>query len=570
MHSKRFLDLENWKGHLGHFSGKEWWLVTGVLGTALQCLAALPVVWLIRLAFDRAIPARDVRLLLAVGVALLSIRLASVGVFLAVRALNIWVMEAAVLRLRVRLLEKLYRLPRSYYAGVAHDALHTAIVHDTGRVKAMGNALFGQLLPGLVSGVVLVALLLALDWRLCVMMFAAVPLMLLGNRVLSGLVRCRVGRFHDAFRRFAHHTFLLVRALDLTHVHAFERGEVERQRTGLEALRASEGAMAFACAIHGQAQGSIVAVAAILVLVAGGIGVAQGVTTLGSFFAFYFTASLLNQSSRMTIDAIPDILAGQESLANLGRLIDVPEGPPYGGTRRIAFRGSIRLEGVRFRYGGPPVLDGVDLEIRPGSRVTIGGPNGAGKSTLLYLILGLYRPEAGTIAADGIPYDELELEHLRRQFGVVMQAPHLLPGTIRENIAYGRPGADEAAIREACRVAMAEEFIEALPMGLDTPMGDDGALLSGGQRQKIAVARALLVRPRLLVLDEPTNHLDPASVGRLLENLRSVAYRPAVLTITHDARAAGDAARHYTLRDGILVPSDLVAHESPRPRLGVG
>jgi ABC-type bacteriocin/lantibiotic exporter with double-glycine peptidase domain len=198
------------------------------------------------------------------------------------------------------------------------------------------------------------------------------------------------------------------------------------------------------------------------------------------------------------------------------------------------------------------VLRGVSVAVDPGERLVIVGPNGAGKSTLVSLILGLYRPQRGSLFADDVPYDEIDMRVLRSSIGVVMQDPIVFSGSIRDNIAFGTPGLDDAAVRRAAELATASRFIDRMPEGLETQVGDEGVLLSGGQRQRLAIARALARRPALLILDEPTTYLDAASAGELMENLRRLDPAPAVLLVTHDPLITGYGDRAVELRDGRL------------------
>jgi ABC-type bacteriocin/lantibiotic exporter with double-glycine peptidase domain len=207
---------------------------------------------------------------------------------------------------------------------------------------------------------------------------------------------------------------------------------------------------------------------------------------------------------------------------------------------------SLALRDVEFGYrDGVPVLCGFGLELERGERVVLVGPNGAGKTTVAALLLGLYRPWHGSAAADGIPYDELDIRALRRLIGFVPQRPILLPGTIAENIAYGAAAPDSRRIRSAAELATAGE------LELEAQVGDDGELLSGGERQRIAIARALLAQPPVLILDEPTASLDRDAVARVLANLRALPSEPAVLVISHDRAVIEDADRVVQLVDGV-------------------
>jgi ABC-type multidrug transport system fused ATPase/permease subunit len=191
----------------------------------------------------------------------------------------------------------------------------------------------------------------------------------------------------------------------------------------------------------------------------------------------------------------------------------------------------------------------IDLRIEPGERVAIVGPSGAGKSTVVSLIAGLYRPSEGHLEADGVPYDELDLDDLRHSIGIALQDPIVFSGTVLENIAYGRGATSERAALRAARAAAAD-FVESLPDGLHTEVGEEGVRLSGGQRQRLAIARALLHEPPFLVLDEPSTYLDRGTIEELMSNLASLPHDPAILVVTHDPEVAEAMDRIVQLRDG--------------------
>ena len=227
---------------------------------------------------------------------------------------------------------------------------------------------------------------------------------------------------------------------------------------------------------------------------------------------------------------------------------------PYRGTRPIAFDGTIAFRDVTFSFGSHTVLRHVSLDIDRSSNIAIVGPNGAGKTTILHLISGFYRPDGGRLLANGVPYDEIDLRELRRSIGVVMQHLTFFSGTVLENISYGCRDASRNEVIAASKRALADDFVTHLPQGYDTKIGGGGMRLSGGEYQRLAIARALVGRPKLLILDEPTNHLDAESVDRLMDALVNDPHRPALLTITHDPTVVRFADAVYHLEDGILSP----------------
>lgn len=218
--------------------------------------------------------------------------------------------------------------------------------------------------------------------------------------------------------------------------------------------------------------------------------------------------------------------------------------------------GDIRFENVSFRYGdGARVFDGLDLTFAQGVITAVFGPSGSGKSTIADLLLTLRRPQKGRIVVNGKDLNNYDVSSWRRRCAYVSQHPFLFNGSVLENIRLGRPDAREDEIKEAARRAHADEFIEALNMGYDTSVGEGGAKLSGGQAQRITIARALLRDPDLVVFDEPTSALDAASRDYLRETFRGlVADGKVVVIMTHDPALINDADVTYEIREQAVVP----------------
>jgi ATP-binding cassette subfamily B protein len=200
-------------------------------------------------------------------------------------------------------------------------------------------------------------------------------------------------------------------------------------------------------------------------------------------------------------------------------------------------------------------LDAVSAEIRPGEQVALVGPSGAGKSTLFDLLLRFHDPAEGSIRIDGIDARELGLAELRDQIALVSQDPVLFTGTVAENIRYGVPDADDAAVSAAADAAFAAEFIEALPDGYDTELGEGGVRLSGGQRQRVAIARALLCDPRVLLLDEATSSLDAESEHMVQQAIARLAVGRTTLVIAHRLATVIGSDRIIVLDQGRVVAS---------------
>ncbi|MGL6215313.1 ABC transporter ATP-binding protein, partial [Billgrantia desiderata] len=197
-------------------------------------------------------------------------------------------------------------------------------------------------------------------------------------------------------------------------------------------------------------------------------------------------------------------------------------------------RGEVSFDNVSFRYAASGVgVDGISLHVPAGNTLALVGATGSGKSTLMKLLLRFYDPSAGEVRIDGQPIAEVSLESLRRAIGLVSQDVYLFEGSIRDNIAYGKPDASEEAVIEAARTAEAWEFIQALPQGLDTAVGERGVRLSGGQRQRLSLARALLKDPPILVLDEATSAVDNETEAAIQRSLAKIGHGRTVIMIAH-------------------------------------
>ncbi len=216
----------------------------------------------------------------------------------------------------------------------------------------------------------------------------------------------------------------------------------------------------------------------------------------------------------------------------------------------------IELDEVSFSYEPEhPVLNRLSLDIAPGERVCIVGASGEGKSTLLALLLRLYEPQAGSIRFDGVDLRRLGLAELRRRIALVPQDPWIVDGTVEDNIRFGNPDATRAEFRYAARRSLVDQFATRLPLGFDTPVGEGGALLSGGQLRRIALARAILRDAPILLLDEPTTGLDARSTEEVLAALGSVAAGRTVVIVSHDLKLASRADRIVVLREGRVLES---------------
>jgi ATP-binding cassette subfamily B protein len=229
--------------------------------------------------------------------------------------------------------------------------------------------------------------------------------------------------------------------------------------------------------------------------------------------------------------------------------------PPIDGVTEVHGHGDLDLRGVGFTYPGAshPVVDDVTFSARPGQTVAIIGSTGSGKTTLLNLIPRLFDATSGSVSIDGVDVRELDPDTLWAKIGLVPQTPFLFSGTVASNLRYGKPDATDEEMWEALDVAQAREFVEAMPEGLDSPITQGGTNVSGGQRQRLAIARALIRRPDLYLFDDSFSALDQSTDARLRRALKRVTANATVLIVAQRVATIADADRIVVMEDGAVV-----------------
>jgi ATP-binding cassette subfamily B protein len=273
----------------------------------------------------------------------------------------------------------------------------------------------------------------------------------------------------------------------------------------------------------------------------------------GSYSVLVFlTQRLLWPLTRLaeTVDLFERAMASTRRILNL---IEVPVRTRSGTTALPIdqVRGELTFENVSFAYAnGAEVLHDINLAVAPGETIAVVGQTGSGKSTLMKLLLRFYAPTAGSIRLDGTDLTALKIPDLRAAFGLVSQDVFLFHGSVAENIAYGRPGADQAGIEAAARAAEAHDFILQLPQGYDTIVGERGQKLSGGQRQRVSIARAVLKDPPVLILDEATSAVDNETEAAIQRSMQVITRGRTTLVVAHRLSTIVSADRIYVLDQG--------------------
>jgi len=312
-------------------------------------------------------------------------------------------------------------------------------------------------------------------------------------------------------------------------------------------------------------------IASLAILSIGAVLAIEGEMTVGALIACNMLASRVLVPLRSIAAGWNHVQETREAFRRINEIMQEPaESPPGTASPTPELRGRIQLEAVDFSFepGLPPTLRGVDLSIERGTVIGIIGPSGSGKSTLAKLMQGLYRPTGGRVTIDGTDVQHMSLQALRQQIGVVPQDNQLFAGTVRENIQLGALARDPDRVVAVAKFVGAHDFIQRLPKGYETVLGERGVGLSNGQRQLLCIARALVRNPRVLILDEATSDLDPVAEDFLLRNLQRAAKGRTIVIVTHRLAPLAIADRVALLIDGRIErvgpPAEVIAFAKTR------
>jgi ABC-type multidrug transport system fused ATPase/permease subunit len=512
--------------------------------------------YMAKLAIDEGLVVGDRRALVMYTAAFVAVALAAWAAASAQTWLTAWVGQRVLADLRTRLFAHLQTLELGYHE---HNRTGRTISRLTNDVDALEQLVTEGLTSSVQSTLTLVGtagVLLFLDWRLALATLIVFPFM----AVATALFRIGSSRAYRIMReKLADVTSTL--AEDIAGVRVVQ--SFRRESTNLtdfavtnDAYIASNMRTVHLNAAYFPFVELLSGLATAIVLAYGGLLYFDGQIGLGTLFAFALYLANFFEPVQVLSQLYNTFLA---ATAALDRIFDALDREPAIADRDGAItlgqlHGEIELRDLRFGYGdGPEVLHGVDLHVPAGTTVALVGHTGAGKSTLVKLLPRFYDARAGAVLVDGHDVRDVTLNSLRSQLGIVPQEGFLFAGTIRENIAYGRPDASDDDVRRAAAAVGADGFVDALPLGYDSPVGERGSALSIGQRQLIAFARALLADPRVLILDEATSSVDIATEQAIEDGLERLLAGRTAFVVAHRLSTIRRADLIVVLEHGVVV-----------------
>lgn len=460
-----------------------------------------------------------------------------------------------VAELRKAVVEKLMALSLDHHQRYGAAALQDRAVRDADRLRGFTERVFTRTITNAVRAAYPVAMLFAIHPVLALVALAVLPPQWLAVRFLQA-------RLHAATRRSqARHTDLSADVGE--HLDAVETlqgvnagaAAVARLHDRADTVEADELAVSRVTALIRATTWAMAGVAVGLIWWKGGALVQAGELTVGRLVAFVGFAELTYRPFRRFTDLVKTYRAGMVSLERIRELLALPPSVterPDARPLRVPV-GAVSLRGVSLAYGDRPALTDVTVEIAGGRLTAVVGSSGSGKSSLLRLVARLYDPDTGRVLIDGEPLEEGTLGSLRSRVAILPQRAAVFSGTVLENVRLARPDATEGEVRAACAAAAALAFIDGLPDGFDTRLGRGGTALSGGEAQRLALARALLSRPKVLLLDEPTAALDAGSEAAVLDALLALRGETTVILVGHRLEGVRRADRVIVLDAGRVV-----------------
>jgi len=523
---------------------KKYGLVAGA-AMMLTVLLQLPVPLITRYVIDNVFPNGDVSLLnwVVIGFAGLLIFRVFSGL-LSSYSLTIF-RQRVLLQVQTELFEHVERLGLAFHNSMKVGYLMSRIGNDPQNLQGLLAETFFSLVRSFLTFFFGIVVLFFLHWKLALVAIAILPAFVYSVHYFSARVRSKSGEMQENLGRVFDVMGESLAGIPVIKSFCAEKAQAEKVRSSFKTSYRTNLEFIMVSTVYGTLTALISGLGPVLILLYGGREVINGNLSLGSYVAFNSYVAYLYGPVRSLMGLNTSV---QTSLAALKRVFEIMEIPtedegvrdtPDAGIGRL--RGSVVFDDVTFSYNGTQnALEHVTFEVKPGEKVALVGRSGAGKTTLVNLIMRFYRPNAGTVRIDGKDTSRVRGTDLRKHMGIVLQDPFIFAGSVTDNLRFGKPDATDEEVVAAARAAYAHNFIVGLPEQYETEVGERGVRLSGGERKRLAIARAMLKDPQILILDEATSEVDTESeryiqsaMEKLLENKTTFIIAHRLSTIQH-------------------------------------
>jgi ATP-binding cassette subfamily B protein len=563
-----------------------WFVVTVILASVATALSPL----LLKGLLDTAIPDKNRTLVLWIAVGAVGLALANAVLSLIQRYYSARIGEGLIYDLRVELFDHVQRMPLAFFTRTQTGALQSRLNSDVVGAQQAVTSTLGTVLQNFIQIVVTLIVMIQLDWRVTLLTLLALPAFIYPARRLGPRIQklARVGMQQNAeMNNITAERFNVAGAMV-----AKLFGHPDRDRDDFATRAGNVRDVGITTAMYSRvlfiALGLVTAVGTAIVYFVGGNLAVSGTLQAGTVAAFVLYVQQLYQPLAQLTNSRVDVLTALVSFERVFEVLDFPAAitDKPGAVPLEAPEGAVALEHVWFRHppgreislesletpgtpgGDEPsewILHDVSLSIAPGETVALVGPSGAGKTTIAMLVSRIYDTEQGRVEIDGHDVRDVTLDSLHAAIGLVPQDPHLFHDTIRANLQYARTNATDDDLRKALEAARIWDLVTSLPDGLDTVVGERGYRMSGGEKQRLAIARLLLKNPKLVILDEATSHLDSESEVAIQRAFDEALRGRTAIVIAHRLSTIVDADRIVVVADGRIVETgthaDLLAHE---------
>lgn len=527
-------------------------LLLGLFSTVVS----LAQPYISRLLIDNALLRHDMKALWRIAFLMLAVTVIGFVVNAASNYIYTRVSAESLFRMRLAVFEHLQKLSPRYFARQKLGDIVSRINNDIGEVQRVCS---DTLLSVFSNVLFLVGSLFMMAWlnpRLMLASVCLLPISIFALRHYQNRLMIHTAELRQRSSDLGSFLIEAIMGLRLIVTSTAEQRETQKFRNHNSRFVASLLSMQMTSFYASALPGTVLTLSTAIVFLYGGSMVIHGALTVGAFVAFLaYHVKLLGPVQNL-LGIYTSLLTGGVSLARVFEVLDVPVEVMEANdpTSLVPLQGEIRLENISFRYlPNVPVLEDVSMRLRKGRLHVLVGPSGTGKSTVGDLLVRFFDVHAGMITVDGEDIRKFSLADLRNMIAVVEQTPYLFHASVRENIAYARPEATISEIHEAARQAGIHAFLQSLPDGYETTIGERGSTLSVGERQRIALARALLRDPQVLVLDEPTSALDPEAEAIVTDELTNNLRGRTTLVITHRASLVHAADHVFVLSGGRIV-----------------
>ncbi|MFA9435399.1 MAG: ABC transporter ATP-binding protein [Deltaproteobacteria bacterium] len=534
----------------------------GVLLVLMTSLFGIPQPLIMRYLVDDVILGRQLGLLAIAVILLAGISLAEKLTGLLQQFYFARFEQEVTLDIQEDLFSHVLRFPKGFFDENQTGYLMSRLSSDVEGMRWFFSSTIVYIISNILRFAGGVVLLFYLEWRLAMGVLVIVPGLVLSIRYFSRKIHVLSHQDMEQQANVTSHLQESLSSVSLIKAFSTEARSVKRLTSQLKEAFHISLEQTTVSSVANLVINSMPGMAKVTVLALGAYWVIQGHWSLGSLLAFIAYLAYVFGPAQFLASANLQLQNARAALERVSALYDIiPEESMVDGKTVERLTGEIEFKNVSFAYDArEPVLNDISFRIQPGERVAIVGPSGVGKTTLLSLILRFYRPNAGEIYFDGQPARDYELGSLRQRIGYVAQSTLLLSGSIMENLRYGNPEAREEEVSRAAKVAGIHDFIASLPEGYETEIGEEGVKLSEGQKQRLALARAIVKDPDILVLDEPTSALDSQTEKTIFLSLPSVIENKTLFVVAHRLSTIMNADRIFLLDQNRLIA--IGTHES--------